>query len=450
MKSRTIGLLLLALGSMNLFASATAATEEAKLTASDGAAFDGFAEGAVAIDGDTLVVGVYQDDVGANTNQGSAYVFTRTGSSWTEQAKLTASDGASNDRFGIRVAVDGDTVLVGAFSDDAGINIDQGSAYVFTRTGSTWTEAAKLTASDGGPNDAFGVGVAMDGDTLVVGARGDDLAKGAAYVFTRTGSSWTEQAKLTASDGANNDIFGHAVDVDGDTAAVGAPWDDTGANIDQGSAYVFTRSGSSWSHQAKLSASDGSIGDNFGIRVAVDGDTVVSGAWLDDVGANPDQGSAYVFTRAAETWTEEAQLTAADGAASDRFGISVHLDGGTIAAGSYLDDVGLNVDQGSAYLFTRNGGTWSLKEKLTASDGAASDIFGHEVHVDGATVGVGAPFDDIGVNLNQGSAYVFALAPESMEECAKGGWQTFTNPSFKNQGDCVSYVTTEGENAPAG
>ena len=162
-----------------------------------------------------------------------------------------ASDGATGDNFGVSVAISGDYALVGATGDDIGANADQGSAYVFIRSGSSWIQQAKLTATDGAANDLFGVSVAISGDYALVGAYGDAIGansqQGSAYVFVRSGSSWTQQAKLTAADGAAFDYFGISVAISGDYALVGAYLDDIGANIQQGSAYVFKRTGTSWS-----------------------------------------------------------------------------------------------------------------------------------------------------------------------------------------------------------
>src|SRR5262249_11932887 len=161
------------------------------------------------------IVGAYVDDVGANSDQGSAYVFTRSGSTWTQQQKLTANDGAANDQFGSAVAVSGDTVAVGAYEDDVGGQADAGSAYVFVGSGTTWTQQAKLTANDGGGSNQFGSAVAVSGDTVAVGANqdtvGGQVVSGSAYVFVRNGTTWTQQQKLTASDAASTDIFGSAV-----------------------------------------------------------------------------------------------------------------------------------------------------------------------------------------------------------------------------------------------
>ena len=219
----------------------------------------------------------------------------RTGTTWTQQQKLTASDHpTSGNEFGTSVAISGDTVLVGASSGDAAFPF-AGSAYVFVRNGSTWSEQQKLIAADFAAYDSFGYSVAISGDTAVVGADQDDDNggdSGSAYVFVRSGSSWSQQQKLTASDGAQVDWFGGSVAISGDRIAVGSSRDDD-RGADSGSVYIFVRSGLAWTEDGKITASDGRTDDGFG-SVAVDGDIVVVGAAKDDrSGVN--SGSAYVF-----------------------------------------------------------------------------------------------------------------------------------------------------------
>ncbi|MCK9517392.1 MAG: FG-GAP repeat protein, partial [Ottowia sp.] len=343
--------------------SSSSSIDEWKLVPSDGAASDRFGYSvAISADGYTAIVGSFLDD-DKGGNSGSAYVFIRSGSTWTEQAKLLASDGAADDNFGHSVAIsgDGNTAIVGApYDDDKGST--SGSAYIFTRSGSTWIEQAKLVPSDGAVSDNFGssVAIAADGNTAIVGAFLDDdkgTDSGSAYIFTRSGVTWTQQAKLTASDGAANDYFGIslAISGDGNTAIVGAYGDDDlGSN--SGSAYVFTRSGSTWTEQAKLLASDGAASNWFGNSAAIsgDGNIAIIGAHQNDT-----KGSAYIFTRSGVTWTQQAKLTASDGAASDYFGRSVAISGdsNTAIVGAYGDD-DLGSSSGSAYIFTRSGVTW--------------------------------------------------------------------------------------------
>ncbi len=400
--------------------SGTVWAQQQKLKANDGAAGDGFGS-AVAISGDTVVVGAPTSDISANLAQGAAYVFSRNGAGppvWTQQQKLIASDGAATDFFGGSVALSGDTVVIGASNDDIGANADQGSAYVFSRSGAVWTQRQKLTANDGAATDFFGFSVALSGDTMVVGAPNDDNGanadQGAAYVFIRNGAAqpvWTQQQKLTASDGAANSFFGRSVAISGDTVLVGAPLNDIGANDFQGSAYVFNRSGAVWTQRQKLTAADGASGDFFGGAVALSGDTVLVGVFADDIGVNGNQGSAHVFVICAGNFVPQQPLTANDGAANDQFGGSVAVSGDTVVVGASSDDVGANVNQGSAYVFARSftagGAVWALQQKLTANDGEAGEGFGNAVAISDDIVLVGASFDTIATNAQQGSAYVF-------------------------------------------
>jgi len=380
------------------------ATQQAELLAGGGDDFDTFG-GAVAISGDTALVGASRDD-DMGSDAGAVYVFARSGTSWIQQAKLTAADGGSNDNFGFSVALSGNTAVVGAIADDD-VTSDAGAAYVFVRSGTTWSQQAKLTAADGTSNDQLGFSIAVSGDTAVVGAvNDDDRAEhaGSAYVFVRSGTTWTQQAKLIATDTAAFDQLGWSVAVSGDTAVVGARLHDD-ANTDSGSAYVFVRGGTSWTQQAKLTAGDAATGDTFGAAVAVSGTTAVVGAPLTDANA-ADSGSAYVFTRSGTSWTQQAKLTAADAGASDSLGAAAALDGDTVVVGA-PNDGDLGAASGSAYVFTRSGTSWTQQTKLTASDGAAVDLFGTSVAVSGSTSLIGAPgHDDLGPS--SGSAYVYA------------------------------------------
>ena len=323
-------------------------TQQTKLLASDGAAGDLFGW-SVSLDNDTALIGAYWDDDNGNKS-GSAYVFTRTGTTWTQQAKLLASDGETMDYFGYSVSLCGDTALISAPLDDANGDAS-GSAYVFTRTGTSWTQQAKLLAADGAFGDNFGIRVFLVGDTALIGADGDDAIRGSAYVFTRTGITWSQQAKLIASDGQGEDFFGSFVSLSGDTALIGAPGDDDNGEW-SGSAYVFTRIDTTWTQQAKLLASDGYAWDYFGDSVSLSGDTALITAPQDDDNGD-DSGSAYVFTRTGTTWTQQKKLIASDGQAGDTFGwLSSSLDGDSAIISSCRDDDNGD-DSGSAYVFTR-------------------------------------------------------------------------------------------------
>ena len=379
---------------------------ESKFTAGDGAAYDRFGKN-VSISGDTAIVGAqWDDDLGSKS--GSAYVYVRSDGVWTEQAKLNASDGAAEDQFGHVVSISGDTAVVGAFGDDD-LGSQSGSAYVYVRSGEVWTEQAKLTASDGAGSDRFSFSVSVSGDTIVVGAyQDDDLGgnSGSAYVYVRSGEVWTEQAKLTAGDGARGDRFGFNLSVSGDTAVVGAYQDDD-LGSKSGSAYVYVRSGEVWTEQAKLTASDGAADDRLGFSVSVSGDTAAVGAYFDDDSGSK-SGSVYVFVRNGVIWTEQAKLTASDGAADDQFGRKVSISGDTVVVGSQYDDDSGN-SSGSAYVFVRNGVVWTEQSKLIAYDGAASDLFGWDVGISGDTAIVGSYGDD-DLGNSSGSMYIYDLA----------------------------------------
>jgi hypothetical protein len=354
----------------------------------------------VALSGDTALVGATGDDVGTNADQGSAYVFVRNGTAWSLQQKLTAADGAAGDEFGVSVALSGDTALVGADWDDVGANANQGSVYVFVRSGTTWTQQAILTATDGTADDQFGTSVALSGDTALVGTVWDDVGdnedQGSVYVFVRSGTTWTQQAQLTAADGTAQDALGRsaALSADGNTALVGVGLNDV--FMGAGEAYIFTRGGTGWTQQAKLTAADSDLYDGFGWSVALsgDGDTALLGAWGENVDVNTDQGSAYVFPRSGTTWTQQTKLTASDGGTGetyDYFGGSVALSDDTALVGMYWDAYNAMYKQGSAYVFTRSGTTWSEQGKLTGSDNKWGNYFGISVALWGDTALVGAP-----------------------------------------------------------
>jgi hypothetical protein len=395
--------------------------QKAKLTASDGAEGDSFGW-SVSISGDTVVVGArYDDDHG--TSSGAAYIFDRNQggtSNWGLVKKLTASDGATEDYFGDPVAVDGDLLVVGAaYDDDKGEN--SGSAYLFARNqggNGSWGLVKKLTASDGAPGDAFGIWVALDGDTVVVGAYRDDdhgTDSGAAYVFDRDeggADQWGQVAKLTAADGATLDWFGVRVSISGDTVVVGAPTDDD-LGSESGSAYVFGRNhggADQWGQVRKLTASDGALEDRFGYAVAISGDDLVVGAYQDD-DQGTDSGAAYLFDRnagGADSWGQVEKLLASDGAAGDYFGNAVAIAGDVVVVGANLDD-DHGTDSGAAYVFGRNQGgasDWGQVAKITAADGAAGDYLGVPASASGDDIALGARLDD-DCGTDSGSAYVF-------------------------------------------
>ena len=382
-------------------ASAYAFSTETKLLASDGGAYDYFGY-SVSISGRTAIVGSILDDEKAN-NSGAAYVFTYDGSTWVQQAKLTPSDGGGEELFGVSVSISGDSVLVGARGNHNGTS---GSAYVFVREGSTWVQQAKLTPSGGGGEKFFGVSVSISGDSALVGARGNyNDTSGSAYVFVREGSTWVRQAKLTPSDGPKVDLFGSSVSIDRNTAVVGARLDDdNGTN--SGSTYVFVRTRGVWTEQAKLTASDGVSGDLFGFSVSISEDIALVGALLDDAPGH-NSGSAYVFTREGTKWSQEAKLKRSRRGKAILFDVSVSISGNTALVGTlrYPNKGGKS---GMAFVFVQDGETWGQQDKLIPKHRSKFTSFGFPVSIDKDTAVIGARSDDDN-GINSGSAYVFAI-----------------------------------------
>ncbi len=384
----------------------------AKLIASDAAGFDYFGI-RVAISGDTAVIGAYQDDHAGGTDAGAAYVFVRNGANWIQQAKLTASDAAAGDRFGNSVAIFGDTAIIGAYRDDHAGGEDAGAAYVFVRSGTVWSEQAKLIGADAAAGDEFGGSVALDGDTAIIGAWGDDHAggfnAGSAYVFVRSGTAWTQQAQLVAADAATEDYFGFSVALSADTAVIGAILDDHTSTTDAGSAYVFVRSGANWSQQAKLIAQSPGDGFQFGRSAAISGDTVIVGSPFHDVGGVPDAGLAVAFVRSGTVWTQQAQFSVPDAAANTWLGMGVAISGERAIIGAQNGNAPGVPVVGSAYYFVRTGATWTPQSRVIAADGANGDGLGASVALSGNTAVLGALFDDHVSAFDSGSAYIFEL-----------------------------------------
>ena len=380
---------------------------------------------------------------------------------FTQQAYLKASNIGSNDQFGFAVTVSGDTAVVGApaeTSSATGGGADNslsnaGAAYVFIRSGTTWSQQALLKAENARSFDRFGTSVAVSEDTVVVGANEEDSIannSGAAYVFTRSGTTWAQQAFLKADNPDAGDEFGASVGASGDTIVVGANQEsssiaggaaDNSANA-AGAAYVFVRSGTTWSQQAFLKADNAEAGDEFGASVSLSDATVVVGAALEDSGVSGgaagnttvDSGAAYVFARNGATWSQQAFLKAENAGEGDHFGQSVAVSGNMIVIGADREDsssTGGGADNsvgaaGAAYVFEQSGITWSQQAFLKADNAGGADTFGHAVAVSGNTVIVGAQLEDSGSmtdgsddsSTSSGAAYVFesdALRPQNFE-----------------------------------
>ena len=391
--------------------------EQAKIQASDVGADDRFGHSvSISSDGNTAIVGAWYEDTGA-TDAGAAYIFTKSGATWSQQAKIQATDKELGDTFGSSVSIssDGNTAIVGAYLEDTG-GTNAGAAYIFTRSGTSWSQQAKIQATDKESSDFFGYSVSIsgDGNTVLVGAYAEDTGDtnaGAAYIFTRSGTSWSQQAKIQSSDIEAADSFGNSVSIssDGNTVLVGASSEDTGAT-EAGAAYVFVISGVTWTQQAKIQSSDIEADDNFGHSVSIsgDGNTAIVGSKNEDTGGTS-AGAAYIFTRSGTTWTQQAKIQATDKEAGDNFGmaVSISVGGNTAIVGAWVEDTG-GENAGAAYIFEKSGSTWTEMQKIQASDKQASDYFGYSVSISGngnVTI-VGAYTEDTGAS-NAGAAYIY-------------------------------------------
>jgi hypothetical protein len=355
------------------------------------------------VSGDTLVAGAYGDDTAAGGSAGSAYVFVRSGATWSLQQKLEASDGATFEWFGVTAALEGDTLAIGASLDQTPSG---GSVYLFTRSGTTWSEQQRLEASDGTTLGQFGLSLALSGDTLAVGAPSASFpgasGRGAAYVFMRSGGTWSLQQDLAASDGGASHAFGR-VALSAGELVVGAATGNSPAAGGTGAAYVFELSGNTWSQAQKLLAADG-WNDQFGSSVAVSADTALIGAPFDQTIAGDMAGSVYVFVRSGGTWTLQQRLMPSDGSPNAEFGQAVALQGDTAVVGAPGEDTSHGVNVGSAYVFVRSGATWTQQQKLLPPSPQGLEQFGGSVALSGDTAIVGQA-KEVG-----GAAHVFVRA----------------------------------------
>lgn len=350
----------------------------------------------VAIRGDTAIVGAWLDDVGGVVDAGSAYVLVQSNTTWAWQATLSPAGATNFRRFGQAVDVDGDTVAVAT---------QQGSVYVFTRSGSSWTQQANLTAPDSGTGGGggFGISVAVHGNTLAVGAHADGNTEGAVYVFVRSGLSWSFQQKLIASDPEIVALMGISVDLEGDTLIAGAPGALSSFGT-TGAAYVFTRTGAVWTEEQKLLPNAAT--DELGTDVAISGNTVVVGA-PGDSQAGGGAGAAFFYDRSGTTWTLQVKRLPNEILVSgDNYGQSVALYGDTAIIGAHRDETN---DWGSAWLLTRQGAAWSLGLKISAADPGNQDEFGISVGLAQDVAIVGAHMDDVLSSTNHGSAYFYDI-----------------------------------------
>jgi hypothetical protein len=363
----------------------------------------------VSVDGDYAAIGNPQGYNVYNFKSGSVYIAERKDGDWlANPAKLAPTDLNNDDFFGYSVGMDNDRLIVGAnHRQEARIF----KRYSALGNNNAWMQEKKLKGSDVAGGDYFGNAVDISGDWAIVGSPNDDNAKGsdagAAYLFQWTGSDWVQRAKVVASDGASGDVFGSAVALDGDYAVVGEPYDNNQKGTDAGSIYVFRRNGTSWIQDAKLIASDGASSDYFGTSVAIWGVYILAGAYYDDNARGTNAGGAYFFMRNGGSYAQMNKLIADDGAASDRFGRTVALTDYFAVIGAPFNDNSAGANAGAAYVYYRSGNQLVYVEKRTASDGAAGDYFGYSAAIDGDYAVVGSLYDDNSVGGDAGSAYIF-------------------------------------------
>lgn len=390
---------------------------EIQFLAQDGAESDRFGH-SVSVDGDVAILSAPYNDENGNY-AGAAYLFRDDGSGWQQEQKITANDGAETDLFGYSVAVSGNFAIVGALGDDD-LGTSSGAAYLFRYDGTNWIQEQKITASDGAEADLFGVSVAISGDYAIVGALGDDdlgSSSGSAYLFAYDGSSWVEEQKINASDGAEFDGFGTSVALDGEVILIGAPGDDdNGSN--SGAAYLFRDDGVTQSLQQEQKITGSASGDDFGRSVSVKGDYAIVGAPHHDHLAT-DSGAAYLFGYDGTAWQlVQSKITANDGAESDLFGYSVSLVDEYVVVAAPKQDVN-GADSGALYLFAYLATSWTETDKITPFLGAESDLFGYTLSVSGDSLLVGAPaFDDNIAGADSGAAYFYNLSPGEVPDIA--------------------------------
>ncbi len=403
-------------------------TLQQAITGPPAASFGSGTDSATAVEGNTMIVGAATE----TSARGAAYVYVRNGGSWTLQQRLVPPDEAGIAmRFGQGVALSGNTVVVGANQARNGGASAIGAAYVFVRSGTTWAPQAKLVASDAASNAGFGASVGIDGNVVVVGAatmnRPSAPQAGAAYVFRRTGTAWTQEQILAAPDAAGGDQFGVSVDISGSTVCVGSFLDDVGGNGDQGSAYVFVHSGT-WNFQQHLTAGDGAANNWFGNHCSISGDTIAVGAPQVTAGGQANAGAVYVFTRSGVNWSQQQRLTSN---VTGRFS-KVSVAGNVLAVGASGEVSG----QGAMYVYGRSGSTWSPLSRVGNAAETLGRNFASNVGTDGTTIIAGIPSASPSSGAPGGAVAVFTLqqsgvpgAPTNFNATADGNTVTMSwNP----------------------
>jgi len=343
----------------------------------------------VAISGNYAIVGAHLDDVGSNTNQGSASIYQYINGAWIFMQKLTDGNGAPNDLYGYSVSIFGNFAAVGAYWDDVTSNADQGSVNIYQFDGNSWILLEKLIDNTGGAGDLFGISVAFADNYLMVGSPGDDVGaiadQGSVSIYKYDGRYWVLMQKLTDPAGASNDNFGFSVSISGNYAISGSYADAGVAGAAQGSATIFTYNGISWVFMQKLTDANGAVNDWFGYRVSISGNYAIVGIPLRNVGTNLDQGAADIYQYDGNNWVFMQKLSDGGGSSNDWFGQSVFISGNYVIVGAYEDDIGANTNQGSASIYLKMGQGWQKLQYITDPGGNSGDSFGFSTTFDQTT-----------------------------------------------------------------
>lgn len=365
------------------------------------------------IDGDNLVIGAPGD------GGGSVEVTRSDGIAWRFQARLRSADPQFADSFGHAVDLDGDTLAVGVPGDAGAIGSNQGSVYVFKRVGGQWTQSAKIEPLEPTDSELFGWSIALDGDTLIVGA----VQTSKAYVFTRSNQKWTHRATLFDDSRNRSEYFGWCVALEGDRAAVGARLANGPAGDAQGAVYTFKRNGNVWTREARLSSADAAPNRQLGNAVALEGQTLVASAYSER--------GVYVFRLNSGRWTQTDHLQPADPVGGQLSGTSVALRSGTLLIGAQYADLPGSTDQGAAYVFDWKGNSFVQRGTLTHPSPALRDHFGAVVATDGQSIAVSSFDDDAPAGVDQGSVVTY---------CVPAGCPADANADYLVNGQDLSIV----------
>lgn len=374
----------------------------------------------LAMDGNTLVVGARHDSVtvGVDTiyQSGAAYVYVRDGNSWTLQARLAASDTDAYDLFGSSVAINNNTIIIGAVGSDGtdendNAAPDMGAAYVFTRSGDQWEQQAKIEPEDGIEDDNFGNAVAIVSERVVVAASAKDFGDiedaGKVYSYYRSGTKWYQAQSVAAPKTSKDSFFGSSLDYDGQRLVIGAQSE----NNNTGAAFVYYRVGSTWTQEAAISPESDHTGDNFGASVSIDGETIVIGAPFADPdlgsGEVTNAGAAYVFHKRPSGWYQQAKLLSEDAMSFDHFGRSVEIDDTTIVVGANSRDYYTILRSGAAHIYQRSAREWQFQSEIISGEPYNDADFGSSLALDDSLIIVGEP--GTSTQFEAGTVHVYSL-----------------------------------------